>query len=315
MTVDSLGDIWVSEVGSTPIAEYSANGTLLRTMGSSGTGNGQFSTCESLAVDSSGNVWAADYWGKRVEEFNHAGIFVQSIATGQLNAPQGIYVDAAENIWIADANNYRIAVYGSSGTLERNLTMSQSQLPFGLTLDSSGDVWVTDLANDQVLEYGSSGNLLTSFGKYGFGNGQFHYSFDVAVKSLETFGSLISRTAASRRYLSHEEQFRAGQFACLGGDRRKRCQLQHRKLSSVRLLHRPDELPDPCGHVFGVARLYGTYDMGGDVLQWNDTVILGRDRVARRRGLVQRFRLARLVVPGCRLPLEHGRPDGFPNCK
>ena len=46
---------------------------LVQTFGTNGSGPGQFRTPYNTAVDSSGNVWVADYDNARIEEFTGQG--------------------------------------------------------------------------------------------------------------------------------------------------------------------------------------------------------------------------------------------------
>src|SRR6185312_7651706 len=42
--------------------------------GSAGSGNGQFNDTSGIAIDSSGNIYVADYSNNRVQKFNSAGV-------------------------------------------------------------------------------------------------------------------------------------------------------------------------------------------------------------------------------------------------
>ena len=51
------------------VEEFSSSGALLTQFGTYGTGNGQFEFPTGLAFDGSGNLWVADAYGRRLEEF------------------------------------------------------------------------------------------------------------------------------------------------------------------------------------------------------------------------------------------------------
>jgi DNA-binding beta-propeller fold protein YncE len=51
------------------IQKFTADGTFIASWGSSGTGNGQFHDPDSIAIDSSGNVYVADWDNNRIQVF------------------------------------------------------------------------------------------------------------------------------------------------------------------------------------------------------------------------------------------------------
>ena len=103
-----------------PQVIQTANGyTFLTKWGSFGIGDGQFSQPEGIAVDSSGNVYVADYNNDRVQKFNSNGNFItkwgsSGISDGQLSYLQHIAVDSSGNVYVADGGNNRIQVFAPS---------------------------------------------------------------------------------------------------------------------------------------------------------------------------------------------------------
>ena len=95
------------------IQEFSSTGAFIQTFGSHGSGNGQFDLPYGIAVDGSGNVWAADNDNNRIEEFSSTGVFLQAFGSygsgpGQFGGPAGIAIDGSGNIWVAEITNNRI---------------------------------------------------------------------------------------------------------------------------------------------------------------------------------------------------------------
>src|SRR6476659_9003670 len=76
-----------------------ANGySFINKWGYTGSGNGQFFAPEGIAVDSSGNVYVADYGNNRVQKFDSSGNFltkwgISGKGNGQFSFPNGIAVD------------------------------------------------------------------------------------------------------------------------------------------------------------------------------------------------------------------------------
>ena len=73
---------------------------------------------------------------------------------------------------------------------------------------------------------------------------------------------LISTPSTTVLGLPHPEQFDAEQRAVGHGNQQR--QFLHQQL------HRPDELPDAGGAFAGSPGPFGTFDMGGDLFQWNE---------------------------------------------
>jgi prepilin-type N-terminal cleavage/methylation domain-containing protein len=70
LAVDSLGNIYVANTSNNNITIY--NNVLtskIATIGSAGSGNGQFSSVPAVSIDSSGYIWATDLGNNRVEQF------------------------------------------------------------------------------------------------------------------------------------------------------------------------------------------------------------------------------------------------------
>src|SRR5262245_46829059 len=72
---------------------------FVRSIGTLGSGNGQFNGPRGVGVDSSGNVWVADYFNHRIQEFTSSGAFVQTFGSlgstnGTFKNPTGVAVDS-----------------------------------------------------------------------------------------------------------------------------------------------------------------------------------------------------------------------------
>jgi len=143
------------------------------------------SSPQQVAVDSSGNLWVADWDNSRVLEFtppftngmNASLVLGQSSFTtrttggGQsgLADPNGVAFDSSGNLWVADWGNNRVLEFAppfSSGmnaskvlgqpdftTYTANTTQSAMKTPLSLTFDRSGNLWVADEGNARVLEF------------------------------------------------------------------------------------------------------------------------------------------------------------------
>ena len=166
----------------------------LRTLGSPGTGAGQFRTPTGVAVDAGGNVFVADELNNRVQRYDAAAGTWATLGTlgtgnGQFSSPRGVAVDPSgtgQAVVVADTINNRAQVltnalayssqFGSVGTGN-----GQFRLPHGVAVDGAGLRYVADTNNHRVQVFTSGGSYSSQFGSYGAGNGQFISPQGVAV--------------------------------------------------------------------------------------------------------------------------------------
>src|SRR5919197_2539796 len=87
IAIDSSGNVYVSDQGnfqsevSHPdaiphISKFTADGKFITKWGSQGTGDGQFTRVEDMAIDSSGNVYVAELGNGRISKFTADGKFI-----------------------------------------------------------------------------------------------------------------------------------------------------------------------------------------------------------------------------------------------
>jgi hypothetical protein len=112
VTVDSSGHVYVADTGNKRIQKFSPDGTFLVNWGTSGTGEGQFSTPTGIAVDSKGNVYVADLTS-RVQKFNPAGEFLTTCDTGATT--NDVAVDPSGTIYALwqSGPHWKIGKYGT----------------------------------------------------------------------------------------------------------------------------------------------------------------------------------------------------------
>ena len=80
LAVDNLGNVHAFDQGAAAVKVFDSAGTLLRTWGTAGVADGQFSATSgymvhAIAVDELKNVYVADWGNRRIQVFDSAGIF------------------------------------------------------------------------------------------------------------------------------------------------------------------------------------------------------------------------------------------------
>ncbi len=165
--------------------------------GGSGSGSGQLLLPAGVATDSSGDVWVADTYHNRVQEFNSKGEYVQEFGSegsgnGDFSHPQGIAVTSVGNVYVADSGNRRVQEFGSKGEFVRAFNGEGSgegkfYSVAGVAVDGEGHVWAVGSWNKgveyipSVVEFSAEGAFIKRFGAEGTENGKFKYPQGIAV--------------------------------------------------------------------------------------------------------------------------------------
>jgi DNA-binding beta-propeller fold protein YncE len=196
--------IYVADSNDDCIQEFTPSGVFVADMGSPGTTAGTFTQLRRVAVDANGNVWGADLWGYRVEEFTRSPFgysYAQTIPnpvvppgntdTSVFNQVRGISFDAAGDVIAMDSVNQRVDVFTSSGTLinmcgQRGFTSTGDfNWPRGVAVDpATGNYWIADTKQSdlQILQPLASGcNGLAEFGVVGTPLGDDNYPYSIAI--------------------------------------------------------------------------------------------------------------------------------------
>jgi hypothetical protein len=164
ITIDSKGNLWVC-VQSGLIEEFNSEGKWIRTVGSEGTGKGQFLECDGIDIGPGGTVWATDGEANKVNVYNESGTFLFEFGStgsgkGQFSKPVGIEVDAQGHVWVGEGGNDRVQEFNQSGeyvTQFGSLGSGAGQLNlgsfFGLASDGEGNLWITDTGNSRIEKW------------------------------------------------------------------------------------------------------------------------------------------------------------------
>lgn len=150
---------------------------LSQSWGSSGSGEGQFSTPRGIAVGPEGRIYATDYGNNRVQVFEPDGTFVRQ--WGDVTGPWSIAISSSGLVYVAENNGYRIHVFEPDGTSVRTWGSNgsgdgQFSVPKGVALAPDGRVWVADTGNNRIQIFEPDGTFVRSFGGAGTLNGQFN---------------------------------------------------------------------------------------------------------------------------------------------
>lgn len=154
------GQIHVANSAAGTIEVFSPTGSRIRSYASLGTGNGQFvDGARQLTFSASGQMYAADYGGQRVQRFTAAGAFVAAYPSPALPMDRAGIAQARAldvdpvtgDVVVADAWGQRVLRYAPDGTLldshgrRGSTTPDGMNYPKGVAIDpSTRNVWIAN---------------------------------------------------------------------------------------------------------------------------------------------------------------------------
>jgi len=197
MALDGSGNlyiadsIWVRKISASGIIATIAGGGTYGVSGDGGPAiDASFQFLESVAADSSGNVYAGD--AARVRKITPDGIIHALAGTGtqgfsgdggpalaaQLNTPLSLATDGDGNLYIADEENYRIRMVSAAGaiaTVAGNgsynfqgdggpAVAAQLSGTLGVAVDAAGSLYIADGGNNRVRKVLADGAIATVAG-------------------------------------------------------------------------------------------------------------------------------------------------------
>jgi Gluconolactonase len=206
ITVDSSGNIYFADQGNERIRKVDTSGIITTVAGNGGYGysgdGGQASSAmlcnpSDVEVDSSGNIYIADYSNNRIRKVDTSGI-ITTVAGSEnygysgdggpatfaaLHFPNSVAVDSSGNLYIADTANNRIrkvdvtsknitTVAGNGSNIYWGgysgdggpATSAQLNGPSDVAVDSSGNIYFVDAGNKRIRTVNTSGIITTVAG-------------------------------------------------------------------------------------------------------------------------------------------------------
>jgi len=226
LATDAAGHVFLSNFASDFISnrqtskqvqEYSSDGRLLASLGSSALSGG-FQT-RAITTDAAGNLWVAGGEGGNVVELGSDGGVLRTWAAegrdiaigptgdvylvgvtgvgryspdgnliskwggpggpGSLADAWGIDVGPDGLVYVAEPWAERVDVFDADGTFVRR--WKADGLPYGIAVAPSGNVYLADTGADRVQEFSSTGSLIRTWGRTGARAGRFYTPTAIAV--------------------------------------------------------------------------------------------------------------------------------------
>jgi sugar lactone lactonase YvrE len=184
VAVDLNGNVFVSDIDNNRIRKITPGGIVSTLAGqdsigyTDGTGSAaSFGSIWDIAVDSSGNVYAAEYRYNLIRKITPAGVVTTLAGSGSrasvdgtgpaasFDKPIGVAVDAGGNVFVSENSGNKIRMITAAGVVTTLAGADASTpgmpidgvgsvatfyQPYGLSISNSGNLYVADSGNNAI---------------------------------------------------------------------------------------------------------------------------------------------------------------------
>ena len=137
--------------------------TSVFSFGKKGSGKGCFDFPNSVAFDSTGNVYVADSVHNRIQVFTAEGKFLRMFGRhgqgrGEMDRPICVAIDTSDMVYVSENRNHRVSIFTSDGQFvstfgRKGKGPGEFAEPRGLAVDNAGVVCVCDGGNHRVQAF------------------------------------------------------------------------------------------------------------------------------------------------------------------
>jgi hypothetical protein len=148
--VDAAGDVWVTDTGHDRIVVFSPDGVARRTIGTEGSGEGQFNEPVGIDIAVDGTIFVADVFNRRVVLLEPDGAFRSAFAVdGWTEAAEDkAYLEALDDGRLAVSMPAldEVRIYEPDGSLAGTIAPEDEPLsrPYGMVKGADGKLWIVE---------------------------------------------------------------------------------------------------------------------------------------------------------------------------
>ena len=193
IAVRDNGDIHsvVAENGAHCITILNKEGKKVKSFGTKGTKEEQFTYPRGVGITNDGHILVTDL--HRLQKLTTDGVCVKSVGSSesgidrlQFNTPRGITVHPTTGqIFVADSSNCRIEVFNNDLTFSHTIAPTgnkQFNYPYDVALDNEGYLYVAEY-NHCITKLTTKGQYITRFGSQGSAPGQLSYPSSLTINN------------------------------------------------------------------------------------------------------------------------------------
>ena len=183
VVVSKNEEIIVAENDANCITILNKEGKKVKSFGTRGTKEGQFTNPRGVTISQDGHILVTD--NHRLQKLTFEGDCVKSVGSSktgngplQFNGPTGITVyPTTGQIFVADMDNHRIRVLNNDLTYSHSFVKEgsspeQFNLPCDVTFDNEGYLYVADFNNHCIKKFTPAGQYISTFSSEGSNPGQ-----------------------------------------------------------------------------------------------------------------------------------------------
>ena len=200
IAVNDKDEIAVTDEDNHRIQIFRKDGTHLRSFGTKGNKQGQFSYPNGVTFYND-NIIVSDSYNHRIQIFDDQGHYLDQFGekgklNHQLDYPRGLSIDSDGNIIVADLANKSIKIFTHDGQFLRRIGEEGSFIDPVHCIQHDNCFIVSDIGDSCIKVFDKQGKFLYSFGTMGAGDGEFNSPFCLSVDKA---GHLLVCDASNHR--------------------------------------------------------------------------------------------------------------------
>jgi hypothetical protein len=207
--------LYVADGLNNRVQVFTLDGAFVTAFGTFGDPNqvGTFTTMRRVAVDSSGNVWAADLWGDRIERWNRTAtgfaydrtigaVMPAPTSTAVFQEPRGMAFAPNGDLWVSDTVHHQFGRFNANGDLldtcgqraAEGTQLGEFNWPRGMAVDpATGNLWIADTKQHQlqVVTEQCQGIGFVKNNPAGTDTRSFNWPYDTAIRPSDRYAFVV----------------------------------------------------------------------------------------------------------------------------
>jgi sugar lactone lactonase YvrE len=158
--VDENDQMWVTDTGHDRVVVYTMDGAFIRSIGTSGAGDGQFDEPVSIARSADGRIYVGDMYNSRIVELDGNGAFVRAFPVsgwgGQEVTDKPYMTVLSDGRVVASVPSLGVVrIYSPDGELVGSIEDPDDPIsrPYGLVQAGDDKLWIVEGGNARVRQF------------------------------------------------------------------------------------------------------------------------------------------------------------------